>query len=120
MNGVRPSTSPEDFLPSERRFLAAMQTLGDGRFEFLQIRYGEVILDPFPTAVRYMEFGAGGAAVHNSVPHGALELPGQAAEFFEYILNFAAAEIRMLEVRGGLPVSMQVELAATDVTGGRP
>lgn len=112
MNGTRPSSSPEDFLPSERRFLAAMRTLGEGRFEFLQIRHGEVILDPFPTAVRYVEFGVDGAAVHNSAPHGALELPDQAAEFFEYVLNFDGAEIRTLEIRHGLPVSMEVELAA--------
>ena len=120
MNSVRPTTSTEGFLPSERRFLAAMRALGDGRFEFLQIRHGEVILDPWPTAVRYVELGADGGAVHNAAPHGALELQGQAAEFFEYILNFDAAEIRTLEVRDGLPVSMQVELAATDMTGGRP
>ena len=120
MNGARPSTSPEDFLPSERRFLAAMRTLGDGRFEFLQIRHGEVILDPWPTAVRYVELGADGGAVHNAAPHGALELQGQAAEFFEYILNFAAAEVRTLEIRHGLPVSIQVELASADMTGGRP
>ncbi|MGD0775724.1 MAG: hypothetical protein ABSC05_23160 [Candidatus Solibacter sp.] len=120
MNCARPTTSTEDLLPSERRFLAAMQALGDGRFEFLQIRHGEVILDPWPTATRYVEVGVHGATVQSGAPHGASELKGQAAEFFEYILNFDAAEIRTLEVRGGLPVSMQVELAATDVTGGRP
>ena len=120
MNFARPTTSTEDLLPSERRFLTAMQALGDGRFEFLQIRHGEVILDPWSTAARYVEFGVDGTAVHSGAPQGASELKGQAAEFFEYILNFDAAEIRTLEVRGGLPVSMQVELAATDMTGGRP
>ena len=120
MNCARPTTSTEDLLPSERRFLAAMRALGDGRFEFLQVRHGEVILDPWPTAVRCVEFGVDGAADHSGAPRGASELKGQAAEFFQYILNFDAAEIRTLAVRGGLPVSMQVELAATDVTGGRP
>jgi hypothetical protein len=43
-------TSPvttHDLLPSEVAFVAAMQQLGFGRFEHLQIRGGELVLEPW-------------------------------------------------------------------------
>jgi hypothetical protein len=120
MNRTRPKTSTEDLLPSERRFLGALQAVGCGRFEVLQIRHGELILDPPPTAVRYVKFGVDSAITYNRAPHGPLDLKRPAAEFFEYVLNVGAGEIRTLEVRDGLPVSMHVELATTENTGGRP
>jgi hypothetical protein len=41
-----------DLLPSERRFLAAIDELVFGRFELLRIEPGELLLDPWPKTVR--------------------------------------------------------------------
>jgi hypothetical protein len=62
MNNESSPISTLDLRPSERRFVVAMQQLGYGRFESLQIRCGEFILDPWPTTIRSIKFG-------NTTPH---------------------------------------------------
>ena len=105
---MTPLLSTQDMLPSEATFLAAMQQLGFGRFEYLQIRGGELVLDPWPTVIRDVKFATptntGKPTEHNS------ELRPQVAEFFTYVRDVDAGEIRELEVRHGLPFSMEIEL----------
>ena len=99
----------QDLLPSEAAFVAAMQQLGFGRFEYLQIRGGELILNPGPITVRDVKFGS---PVTTGKPAAATsELRAQIAEFFAYVRDVDAGEIRELEVRHGLPFSMEIELA---------
>ncbi len=43
--GNKSLVSTHDLRPSERRFVAAMQELGYGRFESLRIQGGEFVLD---------------------------------------------------------------------------
>ena len=99
-----------DLLPSERTFVAAVSRLGFGRFEYLRIERGELVLDPWPTAVRDVKFGTQdpGAA---KIPPDEYELKPQVAELFEYIRAVDAGEIRTLEVKHGLPFSMEIEMA---------
>ena len=47
--------STRDLLATERTFVAAITGLGFGRFEFLRIHRGELVLDPWPTGVRDVE-----------------------------------------------------------------
>lgn len=101
-------TSTRDLLASERRSLLAMQQLGFGRFESLQIQQGELILDPWPTTVRGIRFSAGDAPAPRTVPDE-FELKRQVSEFFEYVRAVDNGEIRHLEVRHGLPFAMEVE-----------
>ena len=53
--------STRDLLATERTFVAAMTGLGFGRFEFLRIHRGELVLDPWPTVVRDVKFGSPGS-----------------------------------------------------------
>jgi len=105
---MTPTLTTQDLLPSEATFLAAMQRLGFGRFEYLKIRGGALVLDPWPTVIRDVKFATptntGKPAEHNS------ELRPQVAEFFAYVRDVDAGEIRELEVRHGLPFSMEIEL----------
>jgi hypothetical protein len=103
--------------PSEQRFLAAMREVGFGRFEYVQIRKGDITRDPWPVAVRDVKFGA--EAAGDRPAHPEFQLKSQVAEFFEYTSAGDAGEIRTLEIRHGLPFSMEVELAARQ-RGGRP
>jgi len=98
----------QDLLPSEVTFVAAMQHLGFGLFEFLQIRSGELVLNPGPATVRHVKFGT---PVMTGKPSAASsELRPQIAEFFAYVREVDSGEIREVEVRHGLPFSMEIEL----------
>src|SRR5438105_4702951 len=98
--------STQDLRPSERRFVAAMQRLGYGRFECLRIRHAELVLDPWPTTVRSIKFGN---ASPNKPEAGSVEfeLKQQTSQLFEFVRSVDACEIRVLEVRGGLPFAME-------------
>lgn len=108
------SIAIQDLRPSEVGFIAAMQHLGFGLFEHLQIRDGELVLTPPPVTVRYVKFGT--VATTGKPLDGALELRQQLAEFFAYVREVEAGEIRTLEIRHGLPFSMEVELAGARTT----
>jgi hypothetical protein len=101
-------TSTQDLFQSERRFVAAMTEIGFGRFEFMRIEHGELLLDPWPTTVRGVKFGSDDPATRKPLPDE-FELKGQVAEFFEYVRAVDAGEIRCLELRHGLPFSMEIE-----------
>ena len=98
----------QDLLPSEVAFVAAMQQLGFGRFEHLQIRGGELVLNPGPVTVRDVKFATPPNTGKSAEPNS--ELRPQVAEFFAYVRDVDAGEIRELEVRHGLPFSMEIEL----------
>jgi hypothetical protein len=117
MSGTAKPCFTTDLLPSEQRFLTAMQEVGFGRFEYVQIRKGEIVLNPWPAAIRDVKFGAEAGGERRA--HTEFQLKRQVAEFFEYTRDIDAGEIRTLEIRHGLPFSMEVELAASR-RGGRP
>jgi len=104
---MTPLTSTRDLLASERSFLAAMTELGFGRFEFLRIERGELVLDPWPTTVRGVKFGSEERTAHDS--RDEFELKRQVVELFKYVREVDAGEIRCLEVRHCLPFSMEIE-----------
>ena len=113
---MTPPVTTQDLLPSEVAFIAAMQELGFGLFELLQIRGGELVLTPPPVTVRYVKFGT--AATTGKPLDGALELRQQLAELFGYVREVDSGEIRTLEVRHGLPFAMEIELAGERTEGG--
>jgi hypothetical protein len=94
-----------------------MQQLGYGRFESLRIRHGELVLDPWPTIVRSVKFG-------DATPNrpegqsGEFQLAQRTAQLFEFVRSVDAGEIRVLEVRGGLPLCMEI-VDEPDHDGGR-
>ena len=87
--------------------MRALHRLWFGRIEHLQIKLGEVVLDPWPTTVRDVKFGSD-SPIRNELPE-TFELKRQVADLFEYVREVDAGEIRTLEIRHGLPFSMEVE-----------
>lgn len=100
-------TSTRDLRPSERRFLSAMQRLGYGRFECLRIQRGELVLSPVLTTVRSLKFGKTTPNRPNELS-GDFELKEETAQLFGFIRSVDSGEIRVLEVRGGLPFIMEI------------
>ena len=103
---TRPS-STRDLSPSERSFVHVAQQLGFGHFESIKIRCGALVLDPWPTVVQVLKFGAAESEASDRAED--FELKKSMAEFFEYIRGVDDGEIRCLEVRHGLPFSMEIE-----------
>jgi hypothetical protein len=97
-------------LPSEERLVAAMRELGYGRFESVQIRRGELLLEPWPTTVRSIKFGG-------ATPNRPTEAPGdgepkkQISDLFAVVRGLDSGTIRYLEVRGGLPFCLELDEA---------
>jgi hypothetical protein len=102
----RPS-STHDLSAPERRFVRAMRELGFGRFESLRIERGELVLDPWPTTVRSVKFGTEDLVKPNGLPTE-FEFKRQVADFFEHVRALDSGEIRCLELRHGLPFSMEI------------
>jgi len=109
---MSPPITTKDLLPSELAFLPAMQRLRFGRFEYLRIENGELVLDPWPTTVQAVKFGSENT-VTSGTPTDDFQLKRQVIELFEYVREVSAGEIRTLEIRHGLPFSMEVELSGT-------
>ena len=105
-------------LPSERRFVAAMDDIGFGRIERLVIRRGELVLDPWPTTVRAVKFGSAEAAMPKPLA-GEFELRAEVAEFFEYVRGVDTGEIRCLALRHGRPFTMEIAHGPNAIGGRR-
>ena len=110
MKRGRPA-STKDLQPSERRLFETIRTLGFGQIEFLRIRAGEPVLDPWPTVVRDLKFGVDRHESRNT-SGTEFDLKGEVADLFEYTREVDDGEIRSLVVRHGLPFSMEIELSA--------
>ncbi len=109
-------SSTRDLLASERALVDAMTRLGFGRFEFLRIDRGELVLNPWPPAVRDVKFGCQDPGAAKTVP-SEFELKPQVAELFAYVRTVHSGEIRSLEVKSGLPFSMEIETAGDHSNG---
>ena len=100
--------STRDLRPSERAFMSAMSHLGFGRFEYLRIEQGELVLNPWPTSVRDVKFGSVDPGAGKELPAD-FDLKCQVAELFAFVRPIDAGEIRTLEIKHGLPFSMEIE-----------
>jgi hypothetical protein len=83
--------------------------MGFGRFECLQIRNGELVLDPWPKSVRDVKFGGQGSP-QTGVNADDFVLKQEVTQLFEYIRSLNVGEIQTLEIRHGLPFSMEIAL----------
>jgi hypothetical protein len=79
-----------------------------------QIRGGELVLDPWPTAIRDIKFAT---PKNSGSPEVGAELRPQVGELFQYVREVDDGEIRCLEIRRGIPFAMEVELSGAE--GGR-
>jgi hypothetical protein len=105
---MSPPRTLGDLIASERTLVMAMQRLGFGRLEHLHIRTGKLILDPWPKTTRAIKFGSSGWESPQPTVDD-FELKRQVLELIDCIRCTDSGEIRCLEVKHGLPFSMEVE-----------
>jgi hypothetical protein len=99
--------SLRDLRPAERRLVTVMRQLGYGRIECIRIDGGQLVLDPWPTVVRSIKFGSATPNQPDDKPDECA-LKKQIAEFLAQVRCVDDGVIRILEVRGGLPFSMEI------------
>jgi hypothetical protein len=114
---VNRPASTHDLLPSERLFVDALRSLAYGRFEHIRVSAGELVLSPAPLSIRTVKFGSTTLQAENLPSEFALKK--QFAEFFEQVREIGEGEIRILEVRAGMPFVMEVESRHNETGGQR-
>jgi hypothetical protein len=65
------------------------------------------VLDPWPTTLQILKFGVREGAVPRQ--SGECQLKRSLLEFFDYVRGVEEGQIRNLEIRHGLPFSMEIE-----------
>ena len=105
-DAFKPCLSGE-LTPPEQRFLVAMREIGFGRFEYVQIRSGQIVLDPWPGVIRDVKFGSQTTGGPPTLAE--FQLKRQLVELFDYVRTVDSGEIRTLEIKHGLPFSMEIE-----------
>src|SRR6185295_5925880 len=110
---MRGPTSTHDLRPSERAFVTAMRELRFGRFQSLRIEHGELVVAPWPKMVRDVKFCS--KANQPETTGAEFLLKEQVVELLEYVRGMESGEIRVLEVKNGLPFSMEIEHASDDL-----
>ena len=89
--------------------MVAMQQLGFGRFEALRIAGGKLELNPWPKTVHGVKFASQDTTTLRTLPEN-FALKQQQAEFFRYVRCTEKGEIGILEIRHGIPFSMEIEI----------
>ena len=106
MKALRP-VSTQDLTASEHRFVDFIHKLDFGRIESLRIERGQLILDPWPATAKEVKFCSRADRSYGDVKD--FSLKQQLVELVEYVRNTERGEIRRLEIKNGLPFSMEVE-----------
>jgi hypothetical protein len=106
VSAARRPSSIHNLSPSERRFVAVLQKLVFGLVESVRVRRGVLLLEPAPTLIQVLKFGSAERPPTDSAD---FLLKKSMAEFFEFIRGVDDGEIRRLEIRHGLPFSMEIE-----------
>ncbi len=91
---------------SQRKLLILMEKVSYGRINNLEIRKGEPVVSEKSTIMRDMKLGADDsyAAIGDD-----FQLKKKVIDFFEELMKIKEGFIRKIEIRGGLPILIQLE-----------
>ena|SRR5450759_3360558 len=103
---------------SQRHLLALMQRLNFGRIEDLQVRAGEPVFNPPPRTVRKLKIG-GENGPRPEMACADFWLKSQAIELLDAIAGIGDGKVLAIEVKHGLPFSVEIELEGTAGTSTR-
>ena len=94
--------------PRRRAIIELMQRINFGRIEGLGVRGGEPVFDPPPRVVRTVKMG-GDNGPRPQVRSVDFDLRREVVEFFEHLGRLGNGVVGCIEVRYGLPFSMEIE-----------
>jgi hypothetical protein len=97
-----------DLLESERTLVELMEGLNFGRIEGLQFRDGKAILQPLPRVVAAVKMTGKDHKADSEIRPGSC-LKHSLIELFALMRRVGDGELLLIEVRHGLPFSVEIE-----------
>ncbi len=94
--------------PAQMRLIEMFQRLNFGRVEGLIVRGGQPVFKPAPRIVQKVKIGAENGPRPESTLRDFL-LKQQTVEVLEVLDRIGDGQVHSIEIRNGLPVSMEVE-----------
>ena len=94
--------------PAGRRLVALMQSTHFGRIEALTVRDGQPVFDPPPRMIRKIKIAAANGPRAETIPQD-FTLRKEMVEFFEHLEALGTGVVRCIEIKNGLPFSMDIE-----------
>lgn len=94
--------------PESAYLIELMQAVNFGRIEDLVIRDGQPVFEPAPRVIQKLKIGADNGA-RPEAGYIDFRLKGGVIELLELFARLKDGEIRTIEVRSGLPVSVELE-----------
>ena len=91
----------------QRKVLTLMQKVNYGRINNLAVVDGELVLSPEATIERDVKFDM--SAEHSKTEREDFVLKKKVSDFFEETAKIGDGFIRKIEIRGGLPILIQIE-----------
>jgi hypothetical protein len=114
-----PEPKPKSSLsPLQQQLVLLMQELNFGRIEDLQVRAGEPVFNPPPRTVRKLKIG-GENGPRPEMACADFWLKSQAIELLDAIAGIGDGKVLAIEVKHGLPFSVEIELEGTAGTSTR-
>jgi hypothetical protein len=104
--------------PGLARLIELLQALNFGRIEGLVVQGGQPVFDPPPRIVQKLKMGADNAPRPEAC-YADFRLKDGVIELIEVVARVGTGEIRSIEVRCGLPVSVEIEWGPETHPGGR-
>ncbi len=99
---------------AQAQLVELLQALNFGRIEALRVRGGQPTFDPPPRVIKKLKFG-GENGPRAEVAYGDFRLKQGVIELLELISRIEQGEVRSIEIRFGLPCT--VELEWSHITG---
>ena len=93
---------------SQRRLVELMRRINYGRIEALHVHAGEPVFEPPPRVVRKVKIG-GENGPRPETKSQDFTLRKEVVEFFEHLEALGTGVVRCIEIKNGLPFSMDIE-----------
>jgi len=93
--------------PARQRLLELMQTTHYGKIKDLSVKDGQPILVPPPRVIRKIKIAA--KDPRTKAASGDFTLKKEITEFFEHLDRLGTGVVKCIEVKNGLPFSMDIE-----------
>jgi len=94
--------------PAQQRLLEIMQRTNHGRIEGMSVRNGQPVFDPAPRVIRKIKIaGDNGPRPETAATDFALRK--EVVEFFEHLDALGTGVVRCIEIKNGVPFSMDIE-----------